>query len=274
MFALLTGIIVRIFSNSYLNVFQKLLANKGEKASVINFYTYLGLTILGFVICPNPIITAEIIKTMFLMGFLGAIGNYLIIKAVSCGELSSLAPINSYKPVFALILGIFLLKELPNIEQILGIALIVLGTIILGNNNKLRNKATLYRFFALIFSGAEAIFIKKIILLSDVATSFLYWAFASLIFVTIFVILSKHPIKIKIQNVKYQFILILLVALMQYSTNYVFSMINVAYALALFQLSTILSVILGFSIFKEKNILQKIVASLIMIIGAIIILIV
>ena len=61
---------------------------------------------------------------------------------------------------------------------------------------------------------------------------------------------------------------------MQYSTNYVFSKINVALALALFQLSTILSVILGVSIFKEKNIVQKIVASLIMIIGAIIILIV
>ena len=43
------GLLTRIFSNSYLNVFQKILTSKGEKSSVINFYTYLGLTLLSFI---------------------------------------------------------------------------------------------------------------------------------------------------------------------------------------------------------------------------------
>ena len=60
-------------------------------------------------------------------------------------------------------------------------------------------------------------------------------------------------------------------AVMQYSTNYVFSKMNVAYALALFQLSTILSVFLGVNIFKEKGLARKVIASLIMITGAVII---
>jgi drug/metabolite transporter (DMT)-like permease len=60
---------------------------------------------------------------------------------------------------------------------------------------------------------------------------------------------------------------------MQYSTNYVFSKINVSYALALFQLSTVLSVFLGVNIFKEKGLRRKIIASLIMVTGAVIILI-
>ena len=53
------GILLRIFSNSLLNVFQKILTNKGEFSSVINLYTYLGLTVLGLLICPNPIFTLE-----------------------------------------------------------------------------------------------------------------------------------------------------------------------------------------------------------------------
>ena len=55
---------------------------------------------------------------------------------------------------------------------------------------------------------------------------------------------------------------------MQYSTNYVFSKMNVSYALALFQLSTIFSLYLGANIFKEDNILKKTIATIIMLIGA------
>ncbi len=64
--------------------------------------------------------------------------------------------------------------------------------------------------------------------------------------------------------------MILAVALMQYSTNYVFSKMNVSYALALFQLSTILSVFLGVNIFNEGKLLKKLIASIIMLIGAVI----
>jgi drug/metabolite transporter (DMT)-like permease len=208
------------------------------------------------------------------MGFLGSLGNYFIIKALSCGELSTLAPINSYKPIVALVFGIFLLNEIPTITDLVGIILIILGTFFLSSYNTLFNKATFYRFLALIFSGTEAIYIKKIILLSNIQSAFLYWAIAGFIFATLFVILSKHKLKIERCNVKFQVCLILMIFLMQYSTNYVFSKMNVAYALALFQLSTLISVYLGVNIFKESGLLRKILASLIMLIGAVIIILV
>ncbi len=265
------GILTRIFSNSYLNVFQKLLTNNGEKPSVINFYTYLGLTLLALIICPAPIFTSEIRVNFIVMGLLGALGNYFIIKSLSCGELSSIAPINSYKPIVALIIGIFLLKEIPTITALLGIALVISGTFLIANSNFFLSKACTYRILALIFSASEAIFIKKIILLSDVPSSFLYWTLAGLLFSTIFVMFSKHPLKICKTNIKHQLLLILFVGLMQYSTNYVFLKMNVAYALALFQLSTLLSVFLGVNIFKEADLKKKIMGALIMAIGAIII---
>ena len=273
MLNLIIGILIRIFSNSYLNVFQKILTNKGEFSSVINFYTYLGLFIIGFIFCPTPLWTSNLLVYILIMGFLGALGNYFIIKALSKGELSTLAPINSYKPIVALIVGMLLLKEYPNLKELIGIFLIILGTVFLGKNKILFNKSTYYRFLALIFSGAEAIFIKKIILLTNISSAFLYWALSGLIFTLFFIMISKHKCKIKKQNIKYQILLISMVALMQYSTNYVFSKMNVAYALALFQLSTLLSVFLGVNIFKEKDLLRKIIVSIIMIIGAVIIII-
>lgn len=269
MFYTILGILSRIFSNTYLNVFQKLLTNNGEKPSVVNFFTYSGLFILGLTLCPNIIFTNQILINVIVMGILGSLGNYFIIKALSCGELSSVAPINSYKPVVALILGIFLLGETPNLQAVAGIMLIIVGTFILTTTKFLFSKAFLYRLLALIFSATEAIFIKQIILLSNIESCFIYWAASGLIFALIFVLLSKHQISIKKENYKPQLILIILVAIMQYSTNYVFSKMNVAYALALFQLSTILSVIIGVNIFKESRLKEKLLGAAVMTIGAI-----
>lgn len=268
---LILAILIRIFSNSYLNVFQKLLTQRGEYSSVVNLYTYLGLTFIGIIICPQPTFNNEIMPYILIMGTLGALGNYFIIKALSCGELSAIAPINSYKPIVALILGIFLLKEIPGIYELIGILFILIGTIILAQSKIFFTKATLYRFIALFLLGTEAIFIKKVILLSDINSTFLYWVSTGLLFSIIFATLSKHPLKIKKTNIKTQLMLILFVSLMQYTTNYVFAKINVAYALALFQLSTIISLFLGINIFKEKGLAKKLIASIIMLLGATII---
>ena len=270
MLYVIPAIILRIISNSYLNVFQKLLTNNGNKSSVINFFTYLGLTLIGIFICGHINFSYEIVSAMAIMGLLGALGNYFIIKALSFGELSSLAPINSYKPVVALVFGIFFLQEIPRLSSILGIILIIIGScFILNKIGYADKKAVFYRFLALIFSGLEAIFIKKIILLTNVDVSFFLWAISGLFFSFLFVLFSGH--KIKIPSFKHQFLLILCVFLMQYSTNFVFSKMNVAYALALFQLSVILSVFLGVNIFKEKGLKRKLFASALMITGAVII---
>lgn len=271
MFYVLSGVLARIVSNSYLNVFQKVLTNSGNKPSVVNFYTYLGLTVLCLFFTPliNFSFSAEIVFNFICMGILGALGNYYIIKALSLGELSSLAPINSYKPIVAMIIAFLYLKEIPSLIAVFGILLIILGSYILyekGNYNKL---SVFYRALALIFSGTEAVFIKKIIMLTNVSASFALWAISGLIFSFVFVLNSK--LELKIPNIKTLSLLILSVAIMQYSTNFVFSKMNVSYVLALFQLSTVLSVFLGVNIFKEKGFKRKIVASLIMISGAVVI---
>ena len=271
MFYILSGIFTRIVSNSYLNVFQKILTNKGNKPSIVNFYTYLGLSILSLVLIPylQMSVSFVLILNFSAMGILGALGNYFIIKALSHGELSSLAPINSYKPVVALIVAFFYLKEIPSLSALFGIILIILGTYILYKKGEYNTKSVLYRVFALIFSGTEAVFIKKIILITNIQTTFALWALSGLIFSLIFAIMSKH--KFEFPCLKYQGLLIISVAIMQYSTNFVFSKMNVSYALALFQLSTLLSVFLGVNIFDEGGLKRKLIASFIMFAGAVVI---
>ena len=269
MFSLCVACISRIVSNSYLNILQKILTLNGEKSSVVNFYSYLGLSFIGLVLTYNNLqFCKEAFIYICLMGLLGALGNYFIIKALSIGEVSSLAPINSYKPIVALIFGMFFLKEYPTLYELFGIFLIILGTFMLTFNNYIHKKSLYFRFLALLFSGSEAILIKKVILLTDISSTFFYWAISGLIFSFIFI--NKNIIILSANNIKYQLSLIILIAIMQYSTNYAFLKMNTAHALAIFQLSTILSVCLGVNIFKEKDFFKKIVASLIMIFGAII----
>jgi drug/metabolite transporter (DMT)-like permease len=66
-------------------------------------------------------------------------------------------------------------------------------------------------------------------------------------------------------------LLVLCIGTMQLSTNYVFANMPVGYALSLFQLSTLVSVLFGYRFFKEKDIMKKIIGSVIMIGGSIII---
>lgn len=271
MFYLISGIIARIVSNSYLNVFQKILTNKGQKSSVVNFYTYLGLTIITLPFLYNLNFNLQIIENMFIMGLFGAMGNYFIIKALSVGELSALAPINSYKPIIALIIGVFYLKEIPDFYSLIAIFFIIFGTYFVINcKGKINRQALVYRILALIFSGTEAIFIKKLIILTDINQTLFLWALSGFLFSALFLIAAKY--KPKIISLKYQILLILAVGIMQYSTNYVFSKMNVSYALALFQLSTLLSVFLGVNIFGEQGLRRKFIGAVIMVIGAVVLL--
>jgi drug/metabolite transporter (DMT)-like permease len=266
MFYLTVGILSRIISNSFINVFQKKLTATGEMAAVVNFNTYLGLTIMSFWCCQNIHFNPTLFFNIGAMGLFGCLGNYFIIKALSLGDLSTIAPINAYKPIVALIFGMFFLNEIPSIISFLGMSLIIGGTLLLTNHKIILSKAFFYRFVALVLSGTEAIFIKKVIILTDINSAFFFWAFSGLIFS--FFLALKHSLKISRQNLLAQILLILMVGLMQYSTNFVFSKMNVAYALALFQLSSILSVILGANLFKETNFIRKLCASLVMVIGA------
>ena len=233
---------------------------------------------MPFLLKLNPeFFTLSLLQNALLGGMCGALGNSYLVKALAHGELSVLGPINAYKSVVAMIAGIFLLKELPSVIGILAIILVIAGSYFIFDTQQegfsfrlLKRKDIQYRIYALIFTAIEAVFIKNVIVQSDIMTSFCFWCIFGLIFTFWFVIVRGE---LKMICGKFVFSRLLLVTvlmgLMQYSTNFVFERTNVSYALALFQLSAILSVLFGWKYFKETQVRKKLFGSVIMVIGAV-----
>lgn len=202
------AIILRVLSNPLGNVFQKQLTNRYNHPLLINFLTFLLLSVFCIILAIQVRwleLPFEFWKYCILAGIVGATGNGFLVKALQCGDLSVLGPINSYKSVVGIIVGIFLLGEIPNL-----------------------------------------------------------WGIAE-------VHLVKEFKRIKIRDLFSYFYLVLCIGTMQYTTNYVFDHMEVGYALALFQLSTIVSIFLGYRIFKEENITKKLIGSVIMVAGSVMI---
>lgn len=280
----------RILSNSFLGVFQKKLAGLSFSSNFINFISYCLLFISLIIFLPlksgytaNFNISEQIFIFAFLTGLTGAIGNALQIKALKLGELSILAPINSYKIIFSIFFSFFILHEIPSLAAFLGIILIIFGSYFIFDTTKegfcfslLKRKDIQYRIYAVFFTGLEAIFIKKMILLSDSFMALILWAFSTAVFSFLFLFSNTEKIafkKIDFKSLKLFFYLTLCLGIMQLSTNILFKLINVSYALSLFQLSSVLSVFLGYKIFKEKSFIKKLTGSFIMVIGASIVII-
>lgn len=274
-------VFVRIISNSLSNVYQKKLTYAGFNPAYINFIMYAGITVLllpKIISIPFTNLSVILWISAVFGGIFGALGNYYLVKALESGELSVLGPINAYKSVVAMIIGIFLLGEIPSIYGILAIGLIIAGSYFVFETQKegfslmlLKRADIRYRIYALISTGIEAVFIKEVILQSDVITSLVLWSFMGMVFTGFITFKNRIHIQSMNKSACNKFaMIILLMLLMQYSTNYVFAHIQVSYGLALFQLSALLSVIFGRIYFKEKHIAKKLLGTLMMVIGAVI----
>ena len=282
MLSIIFATILRITANSGLNTLQKGLSKTFSPLNT-NFKTYFLLAIFSipaFLIF-YPKTSFETIIWSFIGGFFGALGNAFLIAALKYGELSILGPINSYKAIVGLVFGIILIKEIPHSFSILGIFLILAGSFFIFDTTKegfslslFKRKDIIYRLLALTFSAIEAIFIKKVIILSDITTSFLLWVIFGFIFSFIILKINrKKAFETTCFNKEITpfMALSLLVFIMQYSTNFIFEKIPTAAALSLFQLSNILNVFLGWKIFNEGHLLKKLIGSIIMVIGTVII---
>jgi drug/metabolite transporter (DMT)-like permease len=123
------------------------------------------------------------------------------------------------------------------------------------------------------------VFIKKIVLYSDAQTAFIVWCVSGTVFALIFIpLLERHAEFVwqkEFRQACSQYLLyaglIGSVGLTQAMAVYVLANMYVGYALALFQLSTVLSVFYGWFFFNETKIYRKLAASAIMIAGSVLI---
>jgi drug/metabolite transporter (DMT)-like permease len=280
------AVVLRILSNPIGNVFQKQLAEKDNHPLLVNFLTYFLLAIACIFISAG-IDWHQLSRQFWLYsiaaGVVGASGNGFLVQALQKGDLSVLGPINSYKSVVGIIIGIFLLGEIPNVWGIAGIVLIIYGSyFVLDTTTErfswalLRKPEIQYRIFALVLTAIEAVFIKKIILASSAVIAFISWSWFGTLFSFLLLIPYRLKLKVEMRKITSQDIprylyLLTCIGVMQFTTIYTFDHMPVGYALSLFQLSIIVSVLLGHHVFREKDVRKKLAGSAIMIIGSVVI---
>ncbi|CCH01423.1 protein of unknown function DUF6 transmembrane [Fibrella aestuarina BUZ 2] len=279
------ALLVRILANPLANVFQKKLTHQSADPLFVTAVTYTGLFIACLFVYRWE--TARHLRLDFwanalLMGVLAVLGNTLLVKALQTGDLSVLGPINAYKAVVSLVVGVVLLGEVPSVAGLLGVGLIVAGSYVVlqpkrgagGGGWRLMGQPEIrWRVLALICSAVEAVYIKRAVLLADATTVFVVWCalgcvlswgwYGSLHRSTLvgqWQLVAKHRLS--------YLALIALVGLMQLSTTVVFSGMQVGYALALFQTSAVVSVLFGYQFFGERQLLPKLLGATIMAIGA------
>ena len=282
-------IFFRIVANPFSNVFQKVLTRKAAGPLFIICATHGMLSVAGaaVVLFEPGSLSNEFWFNIAVVALLTVTGNVLIVQALKRSDLSILGPINAYKPVVSLVPGMILLHEFPGAMGIAGILLIVTGSYFTVDKNLqephlnvfirfFKDRGIQYRFAALILTAIEAAFLKRALLASSPILTFAFWALLGFGVSLMAVMLLpggnlKSECGILQTNKKTYFMLGLSTGLMQLCTIFTLKELQVGYALALFQTSTLLSVFLGYKVFQERNIMERLFGSVMMIAGAILI---
>lgn len=279
-------IIGRILASPLVNVFQKKLTNEGIYPELIVMLSYLFFVVISiplFIILRPFSFSAEFWWYIFLLGIFDIFGNMFLVKSLKSIDLSLFGPLNSFKPVFALLFSVVLLSEMPTLAGLAGVMVIIIGSYLLGYQvNKKKapsrfaiNRGLLYRFLAILLTSIAAVFSKKTILLSSPIITLMYWSVIGFPFSFIFFLRSVKkygPPKRKLLDHKWHLLGLFIAFLaLQLLTLLTFKAVFVGYSLAFFQLSGLVSVFFGFHFFKERNLKFRLLGAAVMSLGAIMI---
>ena len=216
-----------------------------------------------------------------------AVAGYLFLwYALRSTDISVLGPINAYKAVLGLLLAVVLIGEVPTLAGLIGVALIVAGSYFVidrvpGQAHSsafrqfTREPGVQLRFAALICSATESVLLKRALILSSPIATFLIWSVLCFVIAAMGAVLLRRGVAAEAARLRSEWRtylwLALTTGLMQLTTLLTFDKLQVGYSLALFQLSTLVTVYLGHRYFAEPNIRRRLLGSLIMVIGAMLI---
>ena len=211
-----------------------------------------------------------------------AITWLLGIYSISNLDLSLYGILTLSRIIFTTILSIIILGEALTLNTIIGMFLVIAGLYLTNkttshNTNKKPSKKALTATTLFCLFGSISAIIEKRLLLHITSSQLQFW---SLLFITIiyFIIIFIKQRKINHQAIYKNYYLILSSIFLVVGDKFLYLAneipdSSVIIMTLLKQLSTVITIILGKIIFKEKNIIKKLLFSLLIIIGIIIILI-
>lgn len=279
-------LIARILSSPLVNLFQKRITGAGFSPGFVVLISYSFFTILSaplFIVLRPFHFPAEFWISILILGTVDLLGNLFLVRSLAIIDLSVFGPLNAYKPVFALAAGIFVVGERPGIAGITGVLIILAGSYLLslpGMRQKrsipgipIVSRGAFYRLFAIFLTSMAAVYSKKAILLSSPLVTLMYWSVIGLPFAWAIWRSERKPnddLGHVLHYARDIAALLVFFLILQISTLMVFKGMLVGYALALFQLSALVSVFFGYRFFGERHVVSRLIASAVMVAGALI----
>ena len=218
---------------------------------------------------------------LIINAFLNALAIILFWRGVKLSDLSLAIPLITFIPIFVLIISSFLTHEIPSFFGIIGVMIIVMGAYLLNLDKKIRN--VWQPFYAIIHKpGSKFILIvtilwsfstvlDKIAILKSNPVIYLFYLNLATMLILLPLVLFKFVGKIK---PKYFLIMLVMGVIAGMGLLTQFNAVKytfVSYVSAIKTSSVIFTIILGHFIFKEKNIKERLSGSVVMILGALLI---
>ena len=284
-------ILFRILLSVSANAVQKrlLLDRAGVNHTWILTYSIMLLPALAFALLHATPVTASFWRDILIGGGLDAIGNLAMVAALRGTDLSIFGPLNALRPIIALLFGWFFLAENPTPIGLLGIAITVGGGVILfsgrtGDHSSTSTppRASIWKPLFLRTTGLSlgvigAVFLKRAAMVSSAEVTVAAWIFCGLIVLVLFAALRHRESIITLkpaltEHWKWLLVHSAMFLTMQLLTIKIFQATLHAYSFVFFQLGMVLQVFVGRIFFRETAFLRRLIASLVMALGSILIL--
>lgn len=249
---------------------------------VSSLFTAPFLLILALIFFKLPSLDRTFWLATIVGTVIGVIGAVLAYKAIRESEVSLVNPISAFNPVFTAIISFFTLKEVIDIRGVLGIVTIVVGAYMLQISKSKKgflepikalvtHKGVRLSFLAYFLWAITPTFEKTAILHTSPQNpsfaAFVGQCVAILIYIPLVIKMSEKPFESARLNIKWFLLVGVLGGLGITSAFMAFSLTNLGFATAIFKLSMIFTVVLGWIFFKEKDIKQRLLGSLVMLLG-------
>ena len=225
----------------------------------------------------------QILIIIYIASLFSTVTSLLIFKAMKHGAISEVAPILALLPLVVSLFAFFILGEKMNIFQISGLFLMVIGIMFLEFKNfksdngifrKGRKRYLLYIVLCLVLGGIGAIFDKAILSglkINSVAYLAVIQIFIALNYLIFISIKPKLFPELKGDLFKFWKI-VLLISLFAVIHRYLYiSAIKIAASIglvvAVYKLSSLFNVFIGKRFFGETDIIKKIIATIVVLIG-------
>jgi drug/metabolite transporter (DMT)-like permease len=233
-------------------------------------------------------ITSVSLGVLFFKSILGAFAFLFVMLGIKNLEISKALPLLVLTPGLVALFAFLILGESLTLLQILGLILLLIGTYVLQLKPKqklfntfkqaLTSKGNHYIFFALILFTITSILDKALLknfkLPINAFMGFQH-LFLGIIFLVI-IIFSKNTASLK-PTFKQAGLMIFILAIITITYRYTqisaVKIAPVALVLALKRISVFFAVIIGGTLFKDHNLLIRILATIIMIAGAVLVII-